>query len=205
MAERVLLFGGTFDPVHHAHLLIARAAAAQLGVGVVWLIPSATPPHKRAAVASGPDRLAMLKLAVADDELFEICDLELRRGGQSYTVDTLAELRKQLPEAELFWLIGADMLADLAKWYQAETLVKSVRFATAVRPPFDTGLEGVFGELAEYFDADVIEQLKADVIDAPVIDVASSDIRRRIAAGGPVDELISPAVADYIGEHHLYK
>ena len=205
MTKRVLLFGGTFDPVHHAHLTIARAAAAQLGAERVWLIPSATPPHKRPAVASAGDRLAMLALAVAGDGLFVICDLELQRAGESYTIDTLAELRRQLPTAELFWLIGSDMLGELPKWYQADELVKQVRFATALRPPSDAGLDDVFAKLAEHFDAAVIEQLRTDVIDAPVIDVASSDIRRRIAAGGPVDELISPAVADYIAEHHLYK
>ena len=205
MTKRVLLFGGTFDPVHHAHLTIARAAAAQLDCERVWLIPSATPPHKKPAVAPAADRLAMLALAVAGDELFTICDVELQRGGASYTIDTLAELRTLLPAAELFWLIGSDMLAELPKWYQADQLVKQVRFAAAVRPPQDAGLEDVFAELAEHFAADVIEQLKADVIDAPVIDVASSDIRRRIAAGEPVDELVPEPVANYICEKGLYK
>jgi len=204
MADRVLLFGGTFDPVHNAHLVISRAAAEQLGVQQIWLVPSAAPPHKESAAASVAHRLAMLELAIERDELFGICDVELTRGGQSYTIDTVTELQERFGKAELFWLIGADMLAYLPKWYQAERLVKVARFVTAARPPV-ANLEPVFADLAEHFDADVMTQLRADVVEAPLINLSSTDIRERVATGEPIADVVPPAVADYIVANGLYR
>ena len=202
---RILLFGGTFDPVHNGHLIIARAAAEQRGFGRVVLIPSASPPHKPSAEASADDRLAMCRLAVGDDPLFEICELELRRQGASYTVETLKAFRRQESEADLYWLIGADMLADLHQWYRAEEVVKLTRFIIVARQPWRDQLDPIFQALAEHFSPDVVETLRAGVTDTPLVDISSSDIRRRVAAGQPIDDLVPAAVADYIASHSLYR
>lgn len=204
MAERVLFFGGTFDPVHNAHLAVSRAAADQLGARKVWLVPSAAPPHKVTASASADHRLAMLELAIGGDELYGVCDVELHRDGKSYTIDTVGDLRERFADQELFWLIGADMLEYLPKWYQADRLVKLVRFAAAARPPV-ADLEPVLADLAEHFSADVIAQLRADVVETPLIDLSSTDIRQRVANGEPIDEMTPPAVADYIAANGLYR
>ncbi|MHC4562751.1 MAG: nicotinate-nucleotide adenylyltransferase [Planctomycetota bacterium] len=203
--RKILLFGGTFDPVHNGHLVIARAVAERGGFELVRLIPSATPPHKASAAAGAADRLAMLALAIEGDGLFDICDLELRREGVSYTLDTLRELHEREPGAELHWLIGADMLADLHKWYRVEEVVKLVRFVIAAREPWQDQLEPVFQKLAEHFSEEVMADLRTGAMDTPLIDISSTDIRQRVAAGEPVDDLVPAAVADYIDAQGLYR
>lgn len=204
MSERLLLLGGTFDPVHCGHLAISLAAAEQLNVERIWLLPAAQPPHKTAAEASAEDRLAMLKLAIDAAEGFDVCEVELRREGPSYTIDTLTELRRQMPDAELFWLIGADMLAYLPKWYRAGDVVEMVHFAIADRRG-EGSLEEVFDGLSDHFPPAVIDRLRAGVIRAPLIDISSTDIRRRVGAGEPIAHLVGQAVADYIADHGLYR
>ena len=204
MNKRILLLGGTFDPVHCGHMVISLAAAEQLDIERIWLLPAAQPPHKTTAIASTEDRVAMLQLAIDAAEGFEICDVELRREGPSYTVDTLTEIHARLPDAELHWLIGADMLAYLPKWYRVDEVVELVQFAVADRRG-DGSLEEIFAGLTEHFPSAVIDRLRAGVIRSPLIDISSSDIRRRVAAGEPVEYLVGQAVADYIAAHGLYR
>jgi len=203
-AKRILLFGGTFDPVHNGHLIVARTAAQRRGSARVMLIPSAVPPHKTAAGASAAHRLAMLELAIEGHGLFEVCELELQRSGVSYTLETVEQLRRRHPDAEFHWLIGADMLPDLHKWYRAQEVVKLVRFVVAARLPWQDQLGPIFQALGDRFPPEAIERLRAGVTDTPLVDISSTDIRRRIAAGEPIDQLVPPAVACYIAAHGLY-
>ena len=114
MRRVLVLFGGSFDPVHHGHLIVARAVAELRGFNRITLVPAAQSPHKRDAHASAEHRLAMLRLAVEDDELFDICDSEVKRSPPSYSIDTVEALRSQHGgDVELHWVIGADMLIDL--------------------------------------------------------------------------------------------
>ncbi len=204
--QRILLFGGTFDPVHWGHLRIGRYIAEAIGFERVVFLPSASPPHKPTAVASASDRLGMLEAAVGNDPLFDINPIELGRAGVNYTIDTVQELRRQMgAETELCWLIGADMLAYLPKWYRAEELVREVRFITALRRPWHEKMEVIFAELGTHFSEETVAQLRRDTIETPIIDISSTDIRQSLAEGGDISEWVPAGVARYIETHQLYR
>ncbi len=203
MNSTVALFGGSFNPIHVAHLAVARAAMEALGLTRLVLVPSARPPHKPPAdLAADTHRLAMCRLAVADDPRFEVSDVELRRQGPSYTVDTLADFRRRRPEASLVLLVGADMLRDLHRWHRFDEIVRLARVVTVPRPGVELGrLEPLRRALGDA----VADALLADVLATPRMDVSATDIRRRIRQGLPIDGLVPPAVADYIRDHRLYR
>ncbi|HOI54978.1 MAG TPA: nicotinate (nicotinamide) nucleotide adenylyltransferase [Phycisphaerae bacterium] len=202
MDSTIALFGGSFNPIHVAHLAVARAAMEALGLERLVLVPSARPPHKPSAdLAADTHRLAMCRLAAADDPRFEVSDVELRRQGPSYTVDTLADVRRRRPEASLVLLVGADMLRDLHLWHRFEEIVRLARVVTLPRPGVELGrLEPLRRALGDA----TADALLADVLPTPRVDVSATDIRRRIRQGLPIDGLVPPAVADYIREHRLY-
>jgi len=205
MGDRVVLFGGTFDPVHHGHLIVARAVAEHCGYERITLVPSGTSPHKSNAVASPGDRLAMLRLAVAGEGLFDVSDVELRREGPSYTIDTLTGLRAEIGAAtELHLLIGADMLADLPNWRRAADVVALARVVVAMRPGWDGRMDEVLGRLRRDLPGEVAEALIASVVPTPLIDISSTTIRRRLAAGQSIRFLVPEAVGEYIEREGLY-
>lgn len=192
-----LCFGGSFNPIHNGHRICARTVAHQLDLKAVLLIPSARPPHKAATadLAAAGDRLAMCNIVAAEDRLFQVCDIEIRRSGPSYTLDTARELRQAGME-KVSWLIGADMLNFLPQWHESLQLLKEVNFVVMARPGFVfewTKLPAPFQVLRDH------------VVEAPLIDVSATEIRRRVRAGEPIDELVPPAVARYIEEHCLYR
>jgi nicotinate-nucleotide adenylyltransferase len=204
--KRILLFGGTFDPVHWGHLRIGQFIAEARDFNRVLLLPSASPPHKPTAVASGRDRLNMLKAAVADDPLFDVDPIELHREGVSYTIDTVADLRTRFgAETELFWIIGADMLAYLPQWYRAKELVTQVRFITALRRPWHDRIEAIFSDLVNYFDAATVARLRSDMIETPLIDISSTNIRQALQAGEDISAWVPPVVLKYIQDRGLYR
>jgi len=203
-SEKIVLLGGSFDPVHNAHLICARAAAEAVGVDRIVLVPAAQPPHKTGTVASGADRLAMLRLAVADDSLFEVDDVELRRGGTSYTYDTLAAIRRERPCARLYWLVGADMLGDLPLWHRVDEVLEMAELLVMVRPPWDRTLDRTFAGLEERLGAGSAARLRQNVVPTPLVDIASSEIRRRVAAGRSIRYLVPDAVGEYISQHGHY-
>ncbi len=206
MSNDILLFGGTFDPVHNGHVRVARALADVRGFDRVVFVPTATPPHKPVAVASASDRAAMLQLVCADDALFDVNEVELNRAGRSYTYDTVRALQAEYGDStRLHWLIGADMLAELHKWYRAAELMELAEFVIARRPPWDTKMDEVFTTLAEHFPQDVVERLRAAIVDTPLVDVSSTDIRLRVAVGESIDELVPGPVAGYIDANGLYR
>jgi len=201
---RIGLFGGSFNPVHAGHLIASRAVAEHLRLDKLYLVPAAVPPHKVPKnLADATHRLEMLRLATRGESLFEVSDLEINRPGPSYTIVTVEEFRRRLGgSAELFWIIGADSLAELANWYQAERLVDTCRIVTAARPGWDRpDLSALAGRLRP----EQIERLKADVLATPRIDISASEIRRRVAAGLSVRYLVPDAVAEYIAAHGLYR
>ncbi|MFW6066107.1 MAG: nicotinate-nucleotide adenylyltransferase [Planctomycetota bacterium] len=204
MDESMVIFGGTFDPVHNGHLIVARAAAEACGIGKVMLIPSAQPPHKPPAGAFAEHRLEMLRLAVAGEPMFEVSDTELRRSGPSYTIDTLRQLRDELPGTRLYLLIGADMLADLPQWHRARDVVAEVDLIVAARNPWQEQLPAVLKKLGEHFDAKTLERLSSSVVETPRVDISSTEIRRRLTKGLSVRYLLPEAVIDYIRRHELY-
>lgn len=196
------IFGGSFDPVHRGHLLLADCCWRQARLDRVLLIPAAHQPHKsRAPEAGDADRMAMLRLAIAGRPEFEASSLELDRGGASYTVETLRALRQSVPDAELFFLLGADALADLPRWREPQQICElatpvAVRRAGSGEPDYDA--------LAGIVSAARLGEIRAAQVDMPATAVSSSEVRRRIAAGDPWETLTAPAVAEYIIAHRLY-
>ena len=195
---RNLCFGGSFNPVHNGHLVCSQAVAVAEDVTELVLIPSAISPHKlgHADMASADHRLAMCRLAVAGNPRFQVDDLELRRGSPSYTIDTVRQLRHERGWAEVNWLIGADQVAALPHWREPAALLREVNFVVMARPGWSFDWQALPPEF---------RPLQEHVIEAPLVDISATDIRRRVREGQPIDHLVPPAVADYIAARGLYR
>lgn len=198
---RIGWLGGSFDPVHEGHVAIARAAIDALDLDRVLLVPAAIPPHKRdKRLAPGDDRLALLELACRGDERLVPCDIELRRQGVSYSYDTARALRDELgDDVELFYVIGADTLADLATWSRIPELARLVTFCTLRR----AGDAVTTDHLAGLVDDESRARIADHVIDAPIHPASSTAIREALAEGRDPEHL-APAVAAEIARRGLY-
>jgi nicotinate-nucleotide adenylyltransferase len=205
-SERIVLFGGAFDPVHNGHLIAARAVAEQCGYQRITLVPSARGPHKGPAGASNADRLEMLKLAVCGDDLFEVSQSELQRDAPSYTFDTLREIRRDCgDDRQIDLLVGADMLADLPNWYRADDVVKMARFVIAARRPWHDKLKAITALLSERFGKSLAGDLIVGICATPLIDISSTEIRQRLSAGLSPRYMVPDAVGEYIISRGLYR
>lgn len=195
--SRPLVVGGTFDPVHHGHLILARAAAEQLDADRVLFIPCAQSPHKTTLTSTTPahHRLHMLQLAVAGEPLFEILAIDLERPPPSYSYDTARHLF-DLGYPKPCWLIGSDQLLALPNWHRAEELLQLVRFVVAPRPGHDA---------ARHQLPPAFQHLTERILDLPRFDIAASNIRQRVAAGRSVRYLVPDPVLQYIHTHQLYR
>jgi nicotinate-nucleotide adenylyltransferase len=195
-----LCFGGSFNPIHNGHLICAQAVAEKAGYDRVLLIPSAVPPHKTTAdLASAADRLAMCRLAAeeragATAGLFAVSDIETRRTGPSYTIDTAHELLSLgLPRVD--WLIGADMLLHLPEWHRPLDLLREVHFVVMARPRWAIDWNALPMEF---------QHLRDNVVQAPKIDISATDVRRRVREGLPIAGLVPETVGRFIRSHHLF-
>ena len=205
VAEILAFFGGTFDPVHCGHLIIARHVVEQARLDRLTFVPAGVPPHKEAAHSAAKHRMAMLKLAVAGHGELDVSDIELSRPGRSFTYDTLRALRERHPGDRLLWLIGLDILEDLPRWYRAAALVREFEFLVAMRPPGGPLLESARSALREAFGVRAARRLTANVLTTPLIEISSTTIRARVANGLPIDWLTPPPVARYVRKHGLYR
>jgi nicotinate-nucleotide adenylyltransferase len=188
---KIGLFGGSFDPVHLGHLFVARAAREEAGLARLFFIPAAQSPFKpEAQPAPAAERLRWLRLALAGDTTAEVDDQEIRRGGPSYTIDTVRAYARTYPAAELFYLIGADQTAQLRLWREAGDLARQVQFLVIPRPGDGPA------ELAAPFSGRVLRGVP--------LGVSSSEIRARLKAGLPVEHLTPPAVAEALANNRLY-
>jgi nicotinate-nucleotide adenylyltransferase len=197
---RIGIFGGTFNPVHLGHLIVAQDACDQFELNRVLFVPCAVPPHKTTGnLAENPHRLRMLEACLEGDPHFEFSDIEIERGGVSYTIDTVRALRQQDPSAEWFLILGSDSLMDLHSWRQAEAILKEVQIGTLIRPgtPLPTSE-------ALRLPAPWPERLLGNVRVGHQVEISSGDIRRRCAEGLSIRYLVHPAVEMYIAEHGLY-
>lgn len=200
---RLGIFGGSFDPVHLGHLELARACQQSAGLDQVWFLPAAHQPLKQQGpVASDADRLAMLELATQHEPTWRVSSLEIDRGGVSYTVDTLREIHQQLPDAELYFLMGADALHDLPKWREPEAICELATPLVVARA----------GEPAPKFDAlsticspERAEQIRAAQVTMPEMPISSSIIRALIQEGDIVAAMLPNEVWEYIVEQGLYR
>src|SRR5262245_15277186 len=200
---KIGVFGGTFDPVHQAHLIIAEQCREQANLDQVRFVPSARPPHKSEQEISAFDRRAdMIQLAIAGHPAFRIDELEKDRAGPSYTADTLAELHRTHPDAELYLMLGADCLPDLPSWHDPVRIVKQATLLVIARPGWAMWPTEQLREALK-LAADV--ELKMQVVSVPFIDIASRDLRRRVAEGKSIRYLVPSAVAAYIADKNMYR
>jgi nicotinate-nucleotide adenylyltransferase len=203
MGERDLggrcLFGGTFDPPHVGHLMMAEVARETLCLREVVFMPAGSPPHKQAeSVSPAACRLAMTAAALAGFAQFVVSDAEIGREGPSYTVDTVLRLRAEGGDEPLSLLVGADMLADFPNWHRAEELARLVTVVAAPRPGVDVEAEA--GRHRSAFPG-----ARVICLDMPALDISSSWIRNRIEAGLRVDPLLPRGVWDLIGQKGIYR
>ena len=195
---RTGILGGTFDPPHKGHLYLGENFASALSLDRVLVIPAAIPPHKAEKKLSGDeDRLEMCRLAFRDP-VFVVTDLELRRDGKSYTVDTLKQLREQYPEDEFFLLIGSDMLLYFDKWYRWRDIKSMCTLCSFSR----TDGEG-YEVLRDYSES--VLGGGVVLLDQPPMEISSTEVRRRVREGGVFGELVPGPGEEYIAEHGLYR
>ena len=204
MAEqRIGLLGGTFDPIHFGHLLLAVHSYEKLRLDRVIFIPARLPPHKAEPVVEAAHRLEMVRLAVAEDQRFLVCDCELGRTEASYTIETVRQLQSSLGSGtHLFWLIGSDMVADLPSWQKIAELVELIEIIVVSRPG-SAGPE--YCVLESALMVEQIKRLREHKIDLPLIDISSTQIRKRIGAEQSVRYLLPRVVEEYIVQHKLYR
>ncbi len=187
---KIGLLGGTFNPIHYGHLILGEQVSGQLGLDRVIYVPSFMPPHKsNRDVISAFHRLKMLRLAVGDNKHFSVSDAEIKRRGKSYTIDTLREIKKQNPAAELFFLCGSDLVSELPSWKNIDEIFQLAKFVLAKRPGFGKRLSGK-------------SFLKIHVAQ---VDISSSLLRALVRQGRSIRYLTPDSVVTYIEKHKLYR
>jgi nicotinate-nucleotide adenylyltransferase len=200
---RVGVFGGTFDPIHTGHLILAEQCREQGRLDEVWFVPAPRPPHKdEPALTRFEQRVEMLALALAGNPAFRIDELEKERSGPSYTVETLAELRRRHPAHEFYLLVGSDTLHDLPHWYEPIRLLELAGLLVMARPnnPVLTA-----EQLRAKLHLPDTVPLRLEVVETPQIDISSRDLRRRAAAGRSLRYFLPRAVECYIHDKQLYR
>lgn len=197
------ILGGTFDPIHYAHLLLAETARETFRLDRVIFIPAGIPPHKRnRAVSPGRDRVEMVRAAIAEIPGFEVSSFETDSDEVSFTVRTLRHFHERYPDDSFFFIVGSETLLDMARWFEPAEICRLAALMVAQRagtPPPD------FDALAPFVLPDRRANFKRQVIPMPLLEISSTDIRRRVAAGRSVRFLTPPAVIQIIAECGLYR
>ncbi len=199
MIRRIGVFGGTFDPIHYGHLVIAEDARVYLQLEIVLFVPARQPPHKPSGSYSAfPHRVRMTELAIADNPHFVLSLLEAERPGPSYTVDTLRQLRTEFgPDAELYFIIGMDSLANITTWHKPAELLTLCRVVVAERAGYSVDLTALEEALPGLRN-------RLELIDTPELSISSTDLQRRVRSGLAIRYQLPPQVEKYIYEHRLY-
>lgn len=201
---RIGIYGGTFSPIHNGHVEAAKAFMAQMWLDVLFIIPAGIPPHKQLkGDASAEDRLEMARLAFSGIDGVIVSDLEMRREGKSYTVDTLRAVHTMMHEGDrLFLLIGTDMLLTLDTWREPGEIFR-LAYPVYIRRESDQALDEEIVRCVARYNRDYGKVVRRIV--SPVVKVSSTEVRAAVAAGMPIDRMVPPAVEDYIRTHGLYK
>lgn len=196
---KIAVFGGTFNPIHSGHIHLARRFADLLGAERVLFIPTSLPPHKTAPdLAPAGDRLAMCRLAAESDSRFRVSDLEIRRGGSSYTSETLEELHGLAPDAQLFLITGEDMFVTLEQWHEPETIYRLATVCAAPRSPEGTAA------LLRYAEQIGRKGAKTRIENIDYLPVSSTMIREAVKAGKDISSFVPASVEHYIRQKRLY-
>jgi nicotinate-nucleotide adenylyltransferase len=193
-----VVLGGTFDPIHAGHLAVLEQVRGAVDADEAWLLPTATPPHRRPAHASALDRLALARAAAEGHARVRVLDLEVRRGGFSYTIDTLDELEVAFPGVRVWFVVGADAARDVQAWHRAGELLARARFAVVNR----SGVRPLDAAEALRLGFDLARTLLVRVDSPPV---SATEIRRRVATGESIEGMVPPAVGALIAARGLYR
>jgi nicotinate-nucleotide adenylyltransferase len=200
---RLGIFGGTFDPIHVGHLILAEQCREACQLDRVLFIPAGQPPHKtERQITAGKQRLEMVELAIAGQTAFEASPIEIKREGPSFSVLTLSELASKNPGAELFFLMGSDSLADLPSWYQPAHIASLATLVVATRPG---SVQPDVKPLVDVIGRPATVQILEHVVEIPLVEISSTDIRARVAAGRSIHYLVPRSVECYIETHGLYR
>ena len=183
--RKIGIYGGTFDPIHHGHLILARQACEELGLDQLIFVPAALSPFKKAACATGEARWSMLQAAIEGQDGFAADDCELKRPPPSYSIDTVLQIRERQPTGELFWLIGADNVGGLSKWHRFEELQELVKFVV--------------------LDRACREEKQPYPVIRRNIDISATEIRNRVASGRSIRYLVPRAVEEIVRRENLYR
>lgn len=201
--RKIALFGGTFDPVHLGHISVVEDAAERIGAEKTVFVPAKRSPLKGFLPMAGDQhRLAMIDIAIAENDKFEVSDFELNKPAPSYTLETVQKFKADYGgDCAIYWLVGADSVDDLQHWRAIEELIDACNLCTMYRagcePPDYTKYEAIWGPGR-------VEKLQQNIIQTPLVDISSTEIRRRLAAGEDVGGMLHEAVADYIRRNNLY-
>ncbi len=199
---RIGLFGGSFDPIHYGHLILAERCREQAQLDEIWLTPASTNPHKQDGPrATDKQRLEMIRLAIGGHRPFVLSEIELERGGLSYTVDTLRKMNEQHPDAELFFLVGGDSLDQFHRWHQPDQICQLAIPLVVGRPGSEPADWSVF---SEYVSSERLDVFRSFAVESPLIDISSTEIRSRVAAGQSIRFLTPRAVEKYIETQKMY-
>ena len=192
--------GGTFDPIHVGHLIVAEALAYRLDIDHVVFLPAAHPPHKAGqTVAPAEARLEMIELSIASEPGFSVSRIDLRRPGPSYSADMLTDIRARVdPDTKLYFLMGMDSFRDFPSWHQPGRIGELAHLGVARRPGVDVAVIDVERQVPE-------TRGRITIVNVPLIDISSSDVRERVRIGRPYRFHVTSPVADYIQEHSLYR
>jgi nicotinate-nucleotide adenylyltransferase len=211
---RVGILGGTFDPIHRGHLDVARACQAALRLDRVWIVPAHVPPHRGEPSASPYHRFAMAALAVASEPetgWLQVCDIELAEEGPSFTALTLRRVRhSEGDRSQIFFLTGADAFAEIATWREYPGILELAHFVVVSRPGWPVGmlrdrLPALAGRMVAALPNDVPAQPSILLVDAATADVSSTEVRRRLATGQPLEGRVPAAVERHANRHGLYR
>ena len=201
MAKKVGIFGGTFDPIHIAHLILAEHAWEQFQLDTVLLMPCAVPPHKEREITPALHRSRMIQLAIEDNSHLKLSCFELERMGKTYTADTIQMLNKEHPECEYFFILGADSLFDIENWYHPEQILEQIRIIAAVRGDMERNdLQKQIDYLQERYPSSQIT-----LLDTPLIDISSTMIREHVRQGKTIKYYVPKDVEKYIYQQKLYQ
>jgi len=201
--KKIGIFGGSFNPIHTGHLIMAQDAADAFGLDRVIFVPAAIPPHKLTQTLVTPEqRLNMVRLALSDHQSWEISDEEVKRGGVSFSVETVRHFKVVHPEAEIFFIIGGDTLPELHTWREIESLLGLCKVITMVRPGFDPQ---TLKNRNLNLPARHVDDLISRVTVGHVIGISSTEVRMRVAQNKPIRYLVPDAVVRYIHDHMLYR
>ena len=198
--KSIAIMGGAFDPPHFGHFVTAQTVYDSFDVDKVIIMPLGDAPHKENSRTKAEDRYNMVLAGIDDNDAFDISDMEINRKGKTYTVDTIAEIKKINPELKIYFVIGADEAKMLDTWHEPERLLKMCSFIAVSRPGFDRNeLIKIVDEVRKKYCCDI------HYIDVPALDISSSDLREKISEGRSIKYLVPDKTEKYINEHNLYR